>query len=123
MSDKLKNHYSAAKKATRNLVEYKTLQIFETKYKTLFTKKFENRKVYKAPEINKILARIPGTIVKVMVSEGDKVKKDQPLVILEAMKMKNKILIPVAGTIAALNVTEGERVSKNHLIAEIKQDN
>ena len=54
---------------------------------------------------------MPGVIRKVMVKEGDTVELDQPLLILEAMKMENEIRSPAAGTIARISVDEGTTVA------------
>jgi acetyl-CoA/propionyl-CoA carboxylase biotin carboxyl carrier protein len=60
-----------------------------------------------------------GTIVKVLVSEGDEVTPGQTLVVLEAMKMENHVTAHRAGTVAALAVSEGQTVSTGAMIATI----
>jgi biotin carboxyl carrier protein len=54
---------------------------------------------------------MPGVVAKLLVQIGATVAKDQPLLILEAMKMQNEILAPAAGTVAALHVREGQAVA------------
>lgn len=54
---------------------------------------------------------MPGVVVKLLVGVGQAVEKDQPLLILEAMKMQNEIRAPVAGTVGALHVREGQAVA------------
>jgi biotin carboxyl carrier protein len=54
---------------------------------------------------------MPGVVVKLLVAEGDVVAKDQPLLILEAMKMQNEIAAPSDGRVAALHVREGQAVA------------
>lgn len=98
----------------------KTLQIEETIYSTLFTKKFENRKPYKPADPKKILAYIPGTILKIFVKEGKHLDAGEQLLILEAMKMRNIVTIPVSGKLKKIYVKEGDTIPKNFLIAEIE---
>ena len=57
-----------------------------------------------------ISAPMPGTILKVNVSNGDAVKAGQVLVVLEAMKMENEILAPKAGTVTQVAVQRGASV-------------
>jgi pyruvate carboxylase subunit B len=54
---------------------------------------------------------MPGVVVKLLVQAGDTVAKDQPLLILEAMKMQNEIVAPAPGKVAALHVREGQAVA------------
>ena len=95
------------------------LQIEGTKYRTTFTSKFENRKKYIPFDPGKIIAVLPGTIVDVFVKSGQSVKLGQPLLVFEAMKMKNRINAPMDGKINALNVKKGDIIVKGQLIAEI----
>jgi biotin carboxyl carrier protein len=97
-----------------------TLTIEDVGYKTLLTKKYVNRKKYKAPDPNMITAFIPGTILKVFVKTGQKIAKGESLLILEAMKMNNKLVAPQDGTIKKVHVKEGEMVAREQLLIEIK---
>lgn len=63
---------------------------------------------------------MPGKILEIMVAEGDEVEKDQPLAILEAMKMENELKAPVAGTIASISAEVGQSLEKNSPILEIE---
>ncbi|MDY4762316.1 acetyl-CoA carboxylase biotin carboxyl carrier protein subunit [Streptococcus thoraltensis] len=56
-------------------------------------------------------APMPGTILKVLVNVGDTVSENQPLMILEAMKMENEIVASSAGTVSAIHVTPGQTVN------------
>lgn len=97
----------------------KFLNIDYFKYRTVLTKKFQNRKVYAEKDPRMVSAFIPGTIRKVNVKHGDSVKKGDLLLILDAMKMKNRILSPIDGTIKQVNVKSGDLVSKNHVLVEL----
>lgn len=57
-----------------------------------------------------VKAVMPGIVVKLLVKEGDAVAKDQPLLILEAMKMQNEITAPAPGVVKQLFVREREAV-------------
>ena len=100
--------------------EYHIMNFEGAEYKTLFSKKFQNRKLYVIPDPRKLLAFIPGTIIKVHVKEKQKVKKGDPLVVLQAMKMNNIILSPMNGVIKKVNVKNAESVPKSHLLIELK---
>ena len=55
---------------------------------------------------NVVQSPMPGTIVKTLVKNGEKVRKGQPILILEAMKMENEITAPKDGVVEELNVAE-----------------
>ncbi|QZY26306.1 acetyl-CoA carboxylase biotin carboxyl carrier protein subunit [Enterococcus lactis] len=58
-----------------------------------------------------ITAPMPGTILRILVDNGKAVQENQPLMILEAMKMENEIVAGKAGTVAAIHVTAGDMVN------------
>lgn len=98
---------------------YKTLIVDGDKYRTRWNTKFENRKVWKNPNPKQITSSLPGTIVKVYIKVGQEVKKGDPILILEAMKMKNKILFHIDGKVKSIKVKEGERISKDQMMLEL----
>jgi biotin carboxyl carrier protein len=65
----------------------------------------------------RIVAPMPGKIVKVLVSKGDPVRARQPLVVIEAMKMENELRAAGAGAVAELHVQEGQSVDAGTLVA------
>lgn len=65
-------------------------------------------------------APMPGKILDIMVGDGDTVEKDQPLVILEAMKMENELKAPISGTVSSVFAETGQSLEKNTPILEIK---
>ena len=71
-------------------------------------------------KINEIKAPMPGLILEINVAQGQEVKEDDTLVILEAMKMENAINSPRDGIIKSINVTQGESVDKNSLLIEFE---
>jgi 3-methylcrotonyl-CoA carboxylase alpha subunit len=66
-------------------------------------------------------APMPGTVVKVLVGEGDEVEEGQLLLILEAMKMEQPIAAPRAGRVASLPFGEGALVPGGAVLAEIEE--
>lgn len=65
-------------------------------------------------------ANIPGTIIKVLVKEGDQVKQGQPVAIIEAMKMETNVISTGDGIIAKIYVKEGDSVKSGQLIARLE---
>jgi len=69
--------------------------------------------------LGNIHAPIPGLVVRINVSLGDRVEIGTPLLALEAMKMENEIKSPVKGKIKKINVSEGQTVSNDSLLMVI----
>lgn len=67
-----------------------------------------------------IKAPMPGTIVSVNVSSGQKVNEGDVVVVLEAMKMENEIMAPKAGTITSVSVSKGESVASGAVLVTIQ---
>ncbi|MCR4770776.1 MAG: biotin/lipoyl-binding protein [Oscillospiraceae bacterium] len=67
----------------------------------------------------KVTSPMPGTILNVLVKQGDTVKEGQNLLVLEAMKMENEVLAPVSGTVAQLCVAKGASVNTGDLLLVI----
>ncbi len=63
---------------------------------------------------------LPGTIVDVKVAVGDKVKKGQTLVVLEAMKMENNIDADYDGKVTAVKVAKGDSVMEGAILVTIE---
>lgn len=56
-------------------------------------------------------AAMPGTITNIHVNVGDRVEVNQPVMVLEAMKMENEIVAEQAGTVASIAVAKGDMVN------------
>lgn len=63
---------------------------------------------------------MPGIVAKLLVAEGHAVAKDQPLLILEAMKMQNEITAPADGVVQTLHVREREAVGAGAKLVTLK---
>jgi len=66
--------------------------------------------------VSSIDAPMPGLILEVSVKEGEEVKENDQLLILEAMKMENVITSPRDGVIKTITVKQGEAVDKKHTL-------
>lgn len=64
-------------------------------------------------------APLPGLICDILVAKDQEVKKGEPLLILEAMKMQNEILSPATGKITVINIHKGDNVMKDQIMLEI----
>lgn len=67
----------------------------------------------------KILAPMPGKVIRVLVKAGEKVEANQGLLVVEAMKMQNEIRAPKTGTLERLLVCEGQTVNAGEVLAII----
>ena len=71
-------------------------------------------------QVNAIKAPMPGLILEISVEVGQEVKENDPLLILEAMKMENSILSPRNGVIKSVTMTKGAAVEKGALLIEFE---
>lgn len=70
----------------------------------------------------RVLAPVPGQIVKVAVSEGDRVRAGDVLVVVEAMKMEHEVRAPGPGTVATVCFTPGARVEEGDELVRVNDD-
>ena len=73
-----------------------------------------------ADEAARIVAPMPGKVVRVLVGAGAQVEVGTGIVVVEAMKMQNEMKSPKAGTVAALNVEVGATVNGGDVLAVIE---
>lgn len=97
-----------------------SLLVDGTQYETGLTKKYLRRKPFTPKDPKKFTAFIPGVIQSLFIKSGDSVKKGEPLLILEAMKMKNSVTAHDDVKIKAVYVTAGQRVAKEELLLEFE---
>lgn len=71
-------------------------------------------------KVNNIKAPMPGLIIDVKIKAGDSVKINDPVLILEAMKMENVLKSPGEGTIKSISVKKGDKVEKNQVLIEFQ---
>ncbi len=65
-------------------------------------------------------ANIPGNIVKVLVKEGETVEANQPIAVIEAMKMETNILSQAGGVVERIYISEGQQVKAGEMVAKLK---
>ena len=70
--------------------------------------------------INAVKAPMPGLILSISVSAGQEVAKNDPLLILSAMKMENSFLSPRDGIIKSVHANIGDAVEKGQLLIEFE---
>lgn len=70
----------------------------------------------KSSKVNEIKAPMPGLVLDVRVAEGTEVKKGDPVLVLEAMKMENILKSPTDGVVKKINVKKGMAVEKNQVL-------
>ena len=70
-----------------------------------------------------ILPPMPGSVVKILVSVGDKVEEGHSLIVVEAMKMETTLYSPISGIVKEINVKEKEQVNpENYMILVEKEE-
>ena len=85
-------------------------------------KKEEPKKAATTPsgDAQQVLSPIQGTVVNLEVKPGDKVKKGDVLLIIEAMKLENEVPSPFDGEVVDVLVAKGQNVSAKEVIVTIK---
>ena len=96
------------------------LNIDTSLYKTRISRRFENRTPYKAADPLSVISFIPGTILDILVGPGQKVRKGDDLMILEAMKMQNLLRSAIDGKVKSIVVKKGDKVSKGTKLIEME---
>jgi biotin carboxyl carrier protein len=69
---------------------------------------------------DRLLAPMPGKVVRVLAQVGDRVTARQPLVVVEAMKMENELRAGREGTVAEVRAREGQSVDAGELLVVIQ---
>jgi acetyl-CoA carboxylase biotin carboxyl carrier protein len=66
-----------------------------------------------------VCAHITGTVWKILVKEGDKVSEEQPVAILESMKMEMPVESSEDGTVQKVHVSEGQAVDEGDVLVTL----
>ncbi len=69
----------------------------------------------------KIEAGAAGKVFKIAANVGASVKKGDPVVVLEVMKMETPVVAPVDGVVASIDVTEGSQIEAGALLATLNE--
>lgn len=70
---------------------------------------------------NKVIAPMPGVIIQYLVNEGDEVKANQKVLIIEAMKMQNTLVAPFDGTVTKIPFKAGDQVQEGTELIVIEE--
>lgn len=100
--------------------ELKELIIGGAVYQTTFTRKFEQRVNWEAPDVNMLHSFIPGTIIDIYAKPKQKLKEGEVILLLEAMKMQNQVRMPFDGEIVKIFVRKDEVIPNRYLMVQIK---
>jgi acetyl/propionyl-CoA carboxylase alpha subunit len=68
-----------------------------------------------------VTAPMPGTVIRVLAHEGERVEARQPLVVLEAMKMETPLLSPFEARVRRVHVAEGDQVRGGAVMVELEE--
>ena len=74
----------------------------------------------KAKEQGDVTAPMPGTVNKIKVKVGDKVKAGDTMLIIEAMKMENEVHTPISGEVKEIHVKEGDSVNPDEALVVVR---
>ena len=99
--------------------DLRVLVVDGTGYRTRLTRKFATRRPHQPRDPMRVLAHIPGVIASVPVAVGQRVSRGEPVVVLEAMKMRNAVIATGGGVVTAVHVRPGQMVARGELLAEL----
>jgi len=68
-----------------------------------------------------VVAPLPGTVTEIQISPGSTIEKGAPILVIEAMKMKNKIHAGRSGTVSQVLVKVGDSVKHNQALIEFTE--
>ena len=73
-----------------------------------------------ATKVNNLKAPMPGLVLDIRVSEGEKINKGDTLIVLEAMKMENALKAESDATVKKINIKKGNTVEKNQVLIQLE---
>lgn len=72
------------------------------------------------PGLQRVLAEMPGKVIRLLVKPGDRVSYDQALLVVEAMKMQNEIRSPKGGIVKEIGVKEAQAVNSGDFLLSLE---
>jgi pyruvate carboxylase len=96
------------------------ITIDDVDYPTFSTPAYDKKTKWTQPDERYIAAIIPGTIVKIFVKIGDKIKAGDNMLVIEAMKMNNQITFDKDGVVDQILVSEGSIIAKGQILIVLK---
>jgi urea carboxylase len=82
----------------------------------------EDEDAYDAPGLVKVTAGFTANVWEIKVKVGEKVTKDQTLMVLEAMKMESPVAAPVTGVVKAIKAEQGSLAAAGALLVVLEQE-
>jgi acetyl/propionyl-CoA carboxylase alpha subunit len=73
-----------------------------------------------AQKVSEVKAPMPGLVLRVMAEAGQAIKKGDPLIVLEAMKMENILKSSADAVVKKVSVIKGDKVEKNQVLLEME---
>ena len=91
------------------------VEILDAKAKLLSARRKEGER-----QEDRIVALMPGKVVKVMAAEGDRLAAGDTVLVIEAMKMETNIIAREGGVVERIYVSEGQQVKAGEMVAKLK---
>ncbi len=96
------------------------INIDEVEYTTHSSPSYDKKVKWEHPDGRIITSIIPGTVVEILVKEGDVVNEAGDMLIIEAMKMNNQMKFPQSGIVDKIHVAPGDIVAKGQKLISLK---
>jgi pyruvate carboxylase subunit B len=103
-----------------NNSKYQVFVVNSAKYMTLTTTKFDKRKKWQKADPKEVRSIIPGSVIEIFASPGQKFNAGDVILTLEAMKMYTKVQMPFDGIIKSINVAKGDRIPKDTVMITLE---
>jgi biotin carboxyl carrier protein len=103
--------------------ELSSLKLDEGTYATQLTRKYRERDAWERPKPSEVHSYIPGMVVKIFATEGQRLSVGDSILTFEAMKMENTLTMPYDGVVTKIHVKIGDVFAKDIILAEIKPEN
>jgi len=100
--------------------KYQVFVVNSARYLTLTTPKFEKHIKWQKSDPKEVRSIIPGSIIEIFVTPGQKLKAGERILTLDAMKMYTKVEMPFDGVIKSINVVQGDRIPKDMVMVTIE---
>ncbi len=97
-----------------------TIEVINPDGSTAASSNEQQSKRRRASKPGDVTTTMPGTIIDVLVKEGDSIEAGAAVLITEAMKMETEIHAPVSGTVKAVNIQKGDAVNPDETLIEIE---
>ena len=100
--------------------KYQVFVVNSAKYMTLTTTKYDKRKKWQKADPKEVRSIIPGSVIEIFASPGQKFNAGDVILTLEAMKMYTKVQMPFDGIIKSINVEKGDRIPKDTVMITLE---